>query len=91
MDGPYPNPVSGAGISSIDVILPAASTIGWSVFTTAFRMIKSGTLSASAGKTIIQWDLKDKNESPVADGIYYIRIYLKDSSTTKIFKVLVLR
>ncbi len=88
---PYPNPVRGAGPVSIDVQSPPGSVFTWDVFTVAFRKIDHGSQTVS-GTTTLVWDLRDKNDSLVANGLYYIRVRVTGPiTTTKILKVLVLR
>jgi hypothetical protein len=63
----------------------------WAVFSVAFRKINSGTLNLPSGGTF-QWDVKDKAGIPVARGLYYLRLEVKNPSgdIKKILKVLVL-
>ncbi len=57
----------------------------------AFRKIDHGSQTVS-GTTTLVWDLRDKNDSLVANGLYYIRVRVTGPiTTTKILKVLVLR
>lgn len=88
--GPYPNPSNGGPVNiRIDVSKP--STVQWSVFTQAFRKIRSGETFIDQTGTI-QWDLRDDQGMPVADGLYFIRVKVTGGQTTvKIFKVLVIR
>ena len=75
----------------VGLLLPGAATVHWSIFTTAFRMIRDETLAMNASGNFV-WDLKDKQGAPVARGIYYLRVEVKGAFGTvqKILKVLVL-
>ncbi len=88
---PYPNPIRGEGPLNIDVQGPSGTTLTWDVFTAAYRKIAGGSQPVS-GSTTIAWDLTDKFGTPVANGLYYIRIKVTvgGAVTTKILKVLVL-
>jgi len=87
---PYPNPSSGSPMT-FNVETPDQSTVTLEVFTLAFRKIYSQSALVD-GFYSFQWDLKDTKESQAADGLYYVRIHASGSkSSTKIFKVLVLR
>ena len=88
---PYPNPSSGP-----DVIIPihglGSLTVEWDVFTTAFRKIAGGSTSIN-GSGVVQWDLRDKNGTKVASGLYYLRMEIRKDSNhlRKVLKVLVSR
>ena len=70
---------------------PDQSTVTLEVFTLAFRKIY-GQSSQIDGLLNLYWDLKDMKENQAADGLYYVRVHVTGSqSSTKIFKVLVLR
>ncbi|HEY5038781.1 MAG TPA: T9SS type A sorting domain-containing protein, partial [bacterium] len=87
---PYPNPSQGGDIF-INIEAPGEVRVKWSVFTTAFRQIVSGSQNIN-GTGKIQWNLTDKTGAKVADGIYYIRVSVSgQQNLVKIFKVLVLR
>jgi flagellar hook assembly protein FlgD len=87
---PYPNPSSGL-LMTFNIQTPDQSTVTLEVFTLAFRKIYSQTAQVD-GFYSFQWDLKDMKEVQAADGLYYVRIHANGSkSSTKIFKVLVLR
>jgi hypothetical protein len=88
---PYPNPSQGGPIS-VNIQLNGPSQIKFGVFTAAFRKIREEQTAASAN-TILTWDLRDKAGSPVASGLYYLRIEVVTASGTvvKIKKVLVLQ
>ena len=87
---PYPNPSKGDIPINVDIGLPGLATVNWAVFTTAFRKIDSGILSFPASGTF-QWDLRDRQGTPVAHGLYYLRLEVAGDfgSTKKILKVLV--
>ncbi len=88
----YPNPVKGAGPVSINVQGPPGTNFICDVFTTAFRKVASATWLVSGNGTL-SWDLKDMDGTPVADGLYYLRVNAVAGGTTtvKILKVLVIR
>ncbi len=87
---PYPNPSTGSTIT-FNVQVPDESTVTLDVFTLAFRKIYSQTTQAY-GFQNFQWDLRDISGTTAANGLYYVRLHVSGSeSTTKIFKVLVLR
>ena len=77
---------------SIQIQLPAGSSVEWSVFTTAFRKVAGGSQDVS-GNNALTWDLKDQNGASVADGLYYIRVkaVVGTSTTVKILKILIFR
>ncbi len=89
---PYPNPVFGGGPVNVGIQGSGTITGTWTVFTTAFRKVASGTILLSNGGAL-QWDLKDSSGVPVASGLYYLRISVKSDSgsLTKILKLLVIR
>jgi hypothetical protein len=88
---PYPNPSYGDGPVAVNIQVPGPVSVNWSVFTTAFRKVNSGTAVLDAAGTF-QWDLKDKTEKPVANGLYYLRLEVSGNFGTvkKIFKILIL-
>jgi len=87
---PYPNPSSGSPIT-FNIQVPGESTVTLDVFTLAFRKVYSETTHAF-GPVTLQWNLRDISGALAANGLYYVRIHVSgDESTTKIFKVLVLR
>ncbi len=89
---PYPNPVSGTGPLSIPVQAPTGSMAHWTVYTTAFRKVYDHTQSIPGNNGILSWDLRDTWGSPVANGVYYIRVAVTGlTSGTQILKVLVIR
>ncbi len=88
---PYPNP-SGNGPVLIPLWFPADSMIEWSVFTTAYRKILDHPQSVSGTNTILSWNLKDSWASPVANGLYYLRVQVTGPvQSSKILKILVIR
>src|SRR5581483_4692417 len=90
MKGPYPNPSDGDPVNVL-VEVTRPSTVEWSVFSMAFRKIRSGQTLINQQGTI-QWDLTDGQGNRVADGIYYLRVQVNGTpATVKVFKVLVIR
>ncbi len=88
---PYPNPVSTGGNVYFDVQAPGNAVLSFDVFTTAFRKIGCASFPIS-GKTTLSWNLRDHEDLPVANGLYYLRVRVKGSqSFSQILKVLVLR
>jgi O-glycosyl hydrolase len=87
---PYPNPSNGTPIT-FNIQVPGESTVTLDVFTLAFRKVYGETIKAY-GPATLQWNLRDVSGTLVANGLYYVRIQVSGGeSTTKIFKVLVLR
>ena len=87
---PYPNPSNGSPMT-FTVQTPVQSTVTLEVFTLAFRKIYSQSVPVD-GLLNLYWDLKDMKENQAADGLYYVSVHVTGSqSSTKIFKVLVLR
>jgi hypothetical protein len=67
------------------------STVKFAIFTTSFRKLLDRPYALS-GKGEIVWDLRDKTEIPVANGVYYARVEIVgDRPETKIWKILVLK
>jgi hypothetical protein len=61
------------------------------VFTLAFRKIASQTQEIYGDQTF-QWNLKDASGAQASNGLYYVRIRVTgNQSSTKIFKILILR
>lgn len=87
---PYPNPSFGGPVTFlVNPISP--STVKFSIFTTSFRKLLDRPYSLSSGGKIV-WDLCDKTEVPVANGVYYARLeVMGDRPETKIWKILVLK
>ncbi len=75
---------------TIEIHAPGSATVNWSVFTTAFRKIVWGTASVN-GTGVIQWNLRDKTGTLVADGLYYLRVEVQGDFGTvrKIVKIIV--
>jgi hypothetical protein len=71
--------------------VPGESTVTLDVFTLAFRKVYGETTQAY-GPVTLQWNLRDISGTQVSNGLYYVRIHVSGGeSTSKIFKVLVLR
>jgi hypothetical protein len=88
---PYPDPVTGPYPISVNVQVPGPSTVTMDIFTTAFRKIATQSIQV-AGSSAVSWDMRDKWGTPVADGLYYLRIHVTGPQhLTKIFKVLITR
>jgi O-glycosyl hydrolase len=87
---PYPNPSNGTPIT-FNIQVPGESTVTLDVFTLAFRKVYGETTQAY-GPVTLQWNLRDISGTQVSNGLYYVRIHVSGGeSTSKIFKVLVLR
>jgi hypothetical protein len=90
LGGPYPNPSQGGPVN-VDIETTGQSSVRWSVFTLSFRKIVGGELSVN-GEGKIQWDLLDRMGSPVADGLYYLKVEVNGpQDMVKVLKVLVVR
>ncbi len=87
---PYPNPSFGGPVT-LNVQLPGTGEVHLSVFSASFRKIYDNKIPLS-GSGNVSWDLMDRQGTPAADGIYYLRLEVSaGSNMKKIFKVLVLR
>lgn len=76
---------------TFNVQTPDQSTVTLDVFTLAFRKIYNQTTPID-GSLNLYWNLKDMTGAQAADGLYYVRVHVSGAkSSTKIFKVLVLR
>lgn len=88
---PYPDPVTGPYPVTVNVQVPGNSTVSMDVFTLAFRKIANQTKDISNTGSVT-WNLQDSWGTPVADGLYYLRIQVTGPQPlTKIFKVLITR
>ena len=76
---------------TVHVEVPVVSTVDWAIYTLNFRKICQGsTVVSDRGE--IQWDLKDKTGSQVANGLYYFRVEVKGPKPlVRTLKVLVVR
>jgi hypothetical protein len=89
---PYPNPANGTAHLSIPVQAPTDSTAHWTVYTTAFRKVYDHSQSIPGNNGILSWALVDTWGSPVANGVYYVRVQVTGlTPATKVLKVLVIR
>src|SRR5262249_25723346 len=90
VSAPYPNP-TGSGPVTLDVQGQGIAQVKWDVFTTAFRKIFNGVQAAPVAH--IAWNLKDNGGSPVASGLYFIRVEVDSINGRKTFikKFLVIR
>ena len=87
---PYPNPSGGEPVI-VEMALQGMSEVEWSVFTTAYRKVRSER-SSSRGNQRIIWDLTDSKGKPVASGVYYLRILVTGPRNMEVLrKVMVLR
>ena len=87
---PYPNPVENGPVDFL-VQAPGSSMVKWSVFTAAFRKVVDGNVSIN-GAGVVQWDLRDKTNSRVANGLYYVRVDVSGNfAYSRIWTVIVLR
>ena len=67
------------------------SLVKWSIFTASFRKVVDGSVSIN-GTGMIQWNLQDKANTPVGNGIYYARIEVTGAyAYSRIWKIIVLR
>jgi hypothetical protein len=87
----YPNPIANGPVHIL-LQAPEGSLVEWSVFTAAFRKILELSQHVSATNELLSWDLKDTDGSPVANGLYFIRVQVTGPvKTSKILKSLVIR
>jgi hypothetical protein len=85
----YPNPVTNDDFVSSCIYVPGPSSVELTVYTTAFRKIYDKTIQVSSYGTLT-WDLRDQWGTPVANGLYYVRIRVTGPApTTKFMKILV--
>jgi hypothetical protein len=86
----YPNPVKGPG--PVSIRLPeyaGVADVSVKVFTTAFRMVNSFTVSHQAGGTDVSLPLTDRGGRPLADGLYYVMVTMPAGRSIE--KLLILR
>jgi hypothetical protein len=86
----YPNPVKGPG--PVSIRLPeyaGVADISVKVFTTAFRMVNSFTVSHQAGGADVSLPLTDRGGRPLANGLYYVMVTTPEGRS--ILKLLILR
>jgi len=85
----YPNPSHGLPIQW-DVQASGTWRVELSVFTSGYRKIRQEILTVN-GNTTLAWDLRDRQGSLVANGIYFVRLKASYGSQTitRIFKVIV--
>jgi len=89
---PWPNPVKGTGPVTIQIQAPSGSTPEGDVFTTAFRKVRHIPNSVQEENMALVWNLDDDGGSPVANGLYYLRVQVKGRvKASKILKILVTR
>jgi hypothetical protein len=71
---------------------PGPARAGWAVFTTAFRKIREGSVEFDGTGNCV-WDEKDLSGTPVASGLYYLRVEIRSGGTLfqKVEKILILR
>jgi hypothetical protein len=87
---PYPNPSTGEPVV-FDLALQGTSEVEWSVFTTAYRKIRSERATLR-GNRRLSWDLKDSKGKPAASGVYYVRFVVTGPRNMDVIrKVLVMR
>jgi hypothetical protein len=86
----YPNPVSGPGPVTIQLPnYPGTDKVTLKVFTTAFRMVNTIPYDSQAGGSNISLPLTDRNNQPLANGLYYVVV--KSPAGKSILKLLILR
>ncbi len=84
--GPYPNPCAGSVALELD--LPQAATVGWSLYDARGRRVGGEPQRVlESGTRSILWDLSTLEEE-LASGIYFIRV---EVGSTGIARKLVLR
>jgi uncharacterized repeat protein (TIGR01451 family) len=87
---PYPNPPKDGGTVYIEVVGGDGSSLRWTVYSTALRKIREGSLRTQ-GRTVLAWDLKDQKGKPVANGIYHVVLRPQEGEPPILRKVIVLR
>jgi xyloglucan-specific exo-beta-1,4-glucanase len=86
----YPNPVSGSGPVTIQLpVYPGMGKVTVQVFTTAFRMVNTLSFPSQAGGSQISLPLTDRNNRPLANGLYYVLV--QSPAGRSILKLLILR
>jgi hypothetical protein len=85
----YPNPATSAAHASFCIEVPGDSEVKVTVYTIAFRKVFERTLHV-AKSTDFTWDMRDQWGSPVANGLYYVRVQITGPvPTTKMMKLLI--
>jgi uncharacterized repeat protein (TIGR01451 family) len=83
----YPNPVSGP---TATIYVPGINgNVTVQVFTTAFRMVKSGSWPITVGAPEISLTLTDTSNAPLANGLYYVVVTTPKART--VLKMIILR
>ena len=86
----YPNPVSGPGPVTIQLpTYPGMAKVTVQVFTTAFRMVNTISFPSQAGGSQVSLPLTDRNNRPLANGLYYVLV--QSPAGRAILKLLILR
>ena len=86
----YPNPVSGPGPVTIQLpTYPGTAKVTVQVFTTAFRMVNTINFPSQAGGSQVSLPLTDRNNRPLANGLYYVLV--QSPAGRAILKLLILR
>jgi hypothetical protein len=86
----YPNPVSGPGPVSIQLpTYPGTGKVTVQVFTTAFRMVNTLSFDNQAGASQVSLPLTDRNNRPLANGLYYVVV--QSPAGRSVLKLLILR
>jgi uncharacterized repeat protein (TIGR01451 family) len=87
----YPNPVSRDGHVSMCVWVPGPSNVEMTVYTTAFRKVFVKTIPVASNANLV-WDMRDQWGTPIANGLYYVRIRVTGPApTVRIQKLLINR
>ena len=85
----YPNPVSGPGPVTIQLPnYPGIGKVTVQVFTTAFRMVNTIPFGNQAGGSKVSLPLTDRNNRPLANGLYYVVV--QSPAGKSILKLLIL-
>jgi hypothetical protein len=73
------------------VEIAKTATIKLTVFSTSFRKVANSEIIMTQSGNI-QWNLRDVEGNPVADGLYYLRVEVMGTgSAGTVLKVLILR
>jgi hypothetical protein len=89
---PYPNPILDGSTVTLDLKVPAVSTVKWAIFTVSYRKIMNGSEVVSGSRARLVWDLKDDWGRPVSNGLYFMSVEITGSmNDKKIWKIMVAR
>jgi hypothetical protein len=85
----FPNPVTGPAVNILPPSYAEASDVRIEIFTAAFRKVQDQTYPNVPPGVAITVELKDKWEAPLADGLYYVIVFVDGHRS--VAKLLILR